>query len=240
MFFTVEKIQKHLGELRGAIYREVIDIPCFRYIEGDRPNAERPDFDNSAWEEFATGSDWGGRDTTAWFRTQVMVPEGWRDQKVALRFRVGPRDGGGSTAESLLYVNGQPLQGLDIWHEEAWLPPKEMQTGLVHVAIKAWSGVIDVPQRRRFLQAQLVRIDPTAEQLYYSLDTILKTVQTLPEEDYHRVQMVQALDAAYRRIDFLKPRSEWFYQSLSESLTTLDSEMAQLDGHNCPGRSWWA
>ncbi len=234
MFFTVEKIQKHLGDIRAAIYREVIDIPCFRYCEGDPPGAERPDFDDTGWQDFAIGSDWGGRDKTAWFRTQLIVPDGWLGQKVALRLRVGPRDGGGSTAESLLYVNGKPLQGLDVWHEEAWLPPEEMQAGIVHIAIKAWSGVIDVPQRRRFLQAQLVRIDPAAEQLYYSLDTVLKTVLVLPEEDYRRVQMVLALDAAYRRIDFLKPRSDWFYQSLPGALDALNTGMAQLDGHNQP------
>ncbi len=235
MFFTVEKIQKHLGDVRAAIQRETIDIPCFCYKEGDQPDAERVDFDNSGWDEFSIGSEWGGRDVTAWFRTQIMIPQPWRSQKVVLRFQVGPRDGGGSTAESLLYVNGKPLQGLDVWHEEAWLPPEEMQSGLVQVAIKAWGGVIDTPQRRRFSQARIIRIDQTAEQLYYSLDTILKTVQTLPEEDFRRVQMVQALDNAYRRIDFLKPRSEWFYQSLRQALDTLDVEMAQLDGHHQPG-----
>ncbi len=234
MFFTIEKIQKHLGDVRSAIQRETIDIPCFRYREGDQSQAEGVDFDDSGWNDFHVGSEWGGRDTTAWFRTQITVPESWRNQKVALRFRVGPRDNGGSTAESLLYVNGKPLQGLDVWHEEAWLPPEDMQPGPVQVAIKAWSGVIDVPQRRRFTQAQLIRVDEAAEHLYYSLDTILKTVQVLPEEDFRRVQMVQALEAAYHRIDFLKPRSEWFYQSLHEAQSTLDAEMARLDGHNEP------
>ncbi len=234
MYFTVEKIQKHLGDVRSAMDRAAIDIPCFRYFEGDQINAWRVDFDNSGWPEFSTGSKWGGYDSTAWFRARVPIPEAWRDQKVVLRFKVGPRDGGGSTAESLLYVNGKPLQGLDIWHEEAWLPPEEMRSGLVQVAIKAWSGVIDVPLRRRFHTAQLVRVDETAEQLYYSLDTILKVVKTLPEEDFRRVQMLQALESAYRRIDFLKPRSEWFYQSLRDALSVLDAEMARLDGHNEP------
>ena len=70
------------------------------------------------------GQEWGGYDVVAWFRTRADVPEEGLGQKLALRFLVGPRDGGGSTAVSLLYVNGRPLQGIDVWHEEAVLPPE--------------------------------------------------------------------------------------------------------------------
>jgi alpha-mannosidase len=88
-----------------------------------------PDFDDSAWTDFAVGQTWGGYDITAWFRAVVTVPEAWRQAKVALRFLVGPRDGGKSTAETLLYVNGAPLQGIDVWHEEAVLPPEMVAQG---------------------------------------------------------------------------------------------------------------
>jgi alpha-mannosidase len=89
-------------------------------------------------------------------------------RKLALRFLVGPRDGGGSTAETLLYVNGWPLQGIDIWHEEAWLPPEHLQGDSIPIALRAWCGVLDVPDRRRFKLAQLNWIDEEAEGFFFA------------------------------------------------------------------------
>ena len=91
----------------------------------------------------------GGYDVVAWFRAWVAIPPEFKDKKLALRFLVGPRDGGGSTAETMLYVKGTPLQALDLWHEEAWLPPEYAQQDEILVALKAWSGVLEVPDRRR-------------------------------------------------------------------------------------------
>jgi alpha-mannosidase len=67
----------------------------------------------------------GGYDKIAWFQACVSILREWRDEKLILRFLIGPRDGYGFTAETHLYVNGFPLQGIDVWHEEAWLPPME-------------------------------------------------------------------------------------------------------------------
>ena len=129
MFFTVEKIEKQLKEIRKAIHREAHDFPLFRFLEGDPPGAECPEFDDRSWSDFRIGDFWGGYDVVAWFRAWLAIPQHLKDKKLALRFQVGPRDGGGSTAESLLYVNGIPLQAIDIWQEEAWLPPDLLGQG---------------------------------------------------------------------------------------------------------------
>src|SRR5690606_9640767 len=114
-------------------------------FELPEPGPRHPDFDDSAWQQFQVGDSWGGYDRVAWFRATVEVPAARRDRELALRFLVGPRDGGDSTAETLLYVNGEALQGIDIWHEEAWLPPEAYEDGRVHVALRSWSGVLGVP-----------------------------------------------------------------------------------------------
>ena len=40
----------------------------------------------------------------------MRIPEGFRGQQVVFRAIVGPRDGGGSTAETLCYINGKPVR----------------------------------------------------------------------------------------------------------------------------------
>lgn len=75
MFFTVQKITKQLKEIQASVHREGRDIPQFKYIESDCPGAERPDFDDRAWDDFNVGGLWGGYDKIAWFRARVPIPQ---------------------------------------------------------------------------------------------------------------------------------------------------------------------
>src|SRR5215211_5212471 len=183
MFFTVQKITKQLKEVHASIHRERIDIPQFKYIESDPPGAQALDFDDGTWDDFHVGGLWGGYDKIAWFRAVVPIPKEWRDEKVVLRFLVGPRDGYGSTAETQLYVNGFPLQGIDVWHEEAWLPPEYTRLDEIVIALRAWNGIYQVPPQRRFKEAALIQIDGPTECFYYLTNTLLQAVQQLDEHD---------------------------------------------------------
>jgi alpha-mannosidase len=228
LFFTEEKIEKLLQDIRPTIWRESYDIPVFRFIEADIPEALSPDFDDSDWSDFTIGSFWGGYDKIAWFRAHVPIPQHLRGKKLALRFLVGPRDGGDSTAETLLYVNGKALQGIDIWHEEAWLPPEEIIDDCVVIALRSWSGVLGVPDRRRFKVAQLNWIDEVTESLYRHLDILLKAVQEMDEHDWRRGKLLDSLNNAVLRINFIKLRSEEYYCSIAEALSCLEAELAKF------------
>jgi alpha-mannosidase len=232
-FFTVEKLEKQIKEIRQAIHRGIMDIPRFKYIEGlengESMGVHCPEFDDREWDDFQVGRTWGGYDVQVWFRTWVSIPAEWREKKLALHFVIGPRDGGGSTAETLLYVNGTPLQGLDIWHEEAWLPPEHTFQGRLLVALKSWSGVLDVPDRRRFKIAQLIWIDEGAERFYFLANTVLKTVNLLPESDLRRVRLLDHLNHAFRLVDFFRPNSETFYNSLQDAHQFLLSSLSELE-----------
>ncbi|MEX2536308.1 MAG: alpha-mannosidase [Trueperaceae bacterium] len=223
---TVEKIDNQLAEIRSSIHRGVVPIAGFRFHDGDCPGAHDSDFDDSRWQPFRMGDSWGGYDRTAWFRATVPIPPELLHEKLALRFLVGPRDGGHSTAETLLYVNGFPLQAIDVWHEEAWLPPEVLADGEIVVALKAWSGVLGVPEKRRFKLAELVRIDRRAESFYYLADTVQKTVDQLDRRDWRHVKMLNALNESFALIDWSKPCSESFYCSLGEALDYLHRQMA--------------
>ncbi len=231
MYFTIEKIQNQLKEIRLSIHRQVCEIARFKVYEcsweqaATITGAERPDFDDRPWADFHTGETWGGYDRVAWFRAWVEIPPEWRQQKLALRFLPGPRDGGGSTAEAMLYVNGEMLQALDIWHTEAWLPPEFAGQERVLVAIKAWSGVLDPPDRRRFRAAQLIWIDEAAERFYYLAANLLDAVKTMAEDDLRRLKLLEALNRAFLAVDFLQPRSPAYYASLDEASGFLSEQV---------------
>jgi alpha-mannosidase len=227
-FYTIEKISKQLPEIRAAVYREVLAIPQFKFCEGERAGAERPDFVDEEWADFQVGDFWGGYDVVAWFRARVTIPPEWRQRKLALRFLVGPRDGGDSTAETMLYLNGRPLQAIDVWHPEAWLPPEDVAPGEITIALKAWSGVLGVPDRRRFKVADLVWLDEGAERFFFLADTVLQAVKSLDEADLRRVRLLQALNEAFYRVDFTKAGSAAFYDSLLAAGEQLAQSVAAL------------
>jgi alpha-mannosidase len=230
MLFTEKKLEKHIAEIRKTIYRKIQDIPAFKYLEAECEGAHRPEFDDANWTDFNIGDYWGGYDKVAWFRTTVKIPAEWRDQKLALRFLVGPRDGGNSTAETLLYVNGTPLQGIDVWHEEAWLPPEFIKDGEIQIALKSWSSVLGVPDRRRFKVAQLALVHEATEQYFYLADTLLKAVKELDENDLRRTKMLQALNDSINKVDFLKTGSDMYYQSLEDAASFLQKKVDKMNG----------
>jgi alpha-mannosidase len=234
LFFTEEKIVRLLADIHPTIYRETQDIPTFKFIEADPSGAQHPDFDDSGWRDFHVMDYWGGYDVTAWFRVYVPIPAYLRDKKVALRFLIGPRDGGDSTAETQLYVNGFPLQAIDVWHEEAWLPPEYLQEDSIFIALRAWSSVLGVPDRRRFKLAQLNWIDEGAEGFYFLADNLLKTVQALDVNDWSRVKLLEKLNESFQYIRFTKPRSDDYYARLETARQFLQDAITEWQSIDSP------
>lgn len=229
MYFTIEKLQKQLNDIKKSIYRQEYDIKHFKYIEKDITEARNPEFDDSNWQDFQIGDFWGGYDVIAWFRTELEIPEELREnRKLALRFLVGPRAGGESTAETLLYVNGKPLQGIDVWHEEAWLPPELYRDGKIQISLRAWSGVLGVPDKRQFKLAKLVWIDEVAEDYYYLLDTVVKSIKELDENDLRRSKLLQVANESYNLVKMTKPFSEEYYNSVGEALDYLQKKIEEF------------
>ncbi|HMQ33000.1 MAG TPA: alpha-mannosidase [Chloroflexaceae bacterium] len=226
--FTLEKLRGQVAELRPLIYRETLPIQGFKYLERDVPGAHRPELDDADWLPFSVGERWGGYDVTAWFRATVAVPEAWRGGRVYAQFLVGPRDGGRSTAETMLYVNGEPLQAIDIWHEDAWLPPELIAGGRVHLALKAWSGVLGVPERRHFKLARLALVDRPTEELYHHVLAIVESLDQLDPNDLRRARLLTALNRAWLLIDWSQPGSAGFYASAADAGDALEEELGRI------------
>ncbi len=227
-YFTLEKINRLLPVVQGCIFREVVPIRGFRYIESDVKGAQGVDFDDADWQPFDVPGDWGGFDVDAWFRARIEIPESLRGKKLALHFLVGPRDGGGSTAETMLYVNGMPLQAIDYWHEDAVLPEELSSLAVLQIALKAWSGVYRVPVRRRFKEAQLVEIDEPTEAFFHLADTMAQAIAVLDENDLRRVKLEQALNGAFQLVDFIRVKRLPFYTSIREALVYLNKCLHKL------------
>ncbi|MEZ0537921.1 alpha-mannosidase [Caldicellulosiruptoraceae bacterium PP1] len=232
-FFTLEKIQRYLPEIKDSIYKKVYDIKDFKYIEKDIKDARYPDFNHSDFYDFKVGSFWGGYDIIAWFRTTVAIPKDFRDGKLALRFLCGPRDGGESTAEALLFIDGDPVQAIDIWHEEAVIPQKYIvNKDEIFIALRVWSGVLGVPDRRRFKLAQLICIDETTEKFYHMVDVVSKTISILPESDIRRHKYIEIIENTFKLIKFNEYKSQEYYKSIKNAYNYLKENLNEFSKVN--------
>ena len=231
--FILEKIEKYIQEdIRPSRVRAAVDLENWKYyetsMEEKTDTACAADFDDSAWQDFKLWDTWGGYDRVAWFRTKVEVPEELIGKTLAVRLLVGPRDGGESTAETLLYIDGKPVQGIDIWHEEAFLEETLCRKKEMQIALKAWSGVLVPPRFRTFKLAQLLWIDGRVDRFCFMADTVRRCALLLDENDLRRIRLTKLLNQTFEKITFLNFKEETYYQSIYNALDFLQAELDEM------------
>lgn len=228
MFYPEKKIQTQLIDIQKSIHQVVLPISKFKAFSADCPGAENLDFEDFNWKEFRVGEAWGGYDQIFWFRTRITIPPDWIDQKVVIRMLPGPRDGYGSTAEAQLYVDGEPIQAFDRWHDEACLPSKILNRGEISVALRCWSGMFEVPPQRRFTEASLILINQTAEKYYFLANTLLKTLIEIDSSHPSYYLLLNPLNQSINLINFFHPKGEHYYRTLQSALEFLQESIAKF------------
>lgn len=231
--FVLEKIEKYIDEdIRPSRVREAVELENWKYLETSMEervdDAWKTDYDDSGWQDFRLWDTWGGYDRVAWFRTEVQIPESFRNGQIAVRLIPGPKDGGDSAAEGLLYLNGRPVQGVDIWHEEALLEPSLNREEKLSIALKVWSGVLRPPKFRTFKEAQLLLLDMSVDRFCFVVDTVRRCALLLDENDLRRIRLTQLLNETFKRVDFLNYREEPYYGSIRTALTYIQGRLDEL------------
>ncbi|HQD38937.1 MAG: alpha-mannosidase [Firmicutes bacterium] len=216
MYLLLPKLEKRIEELGELIYDKKQAITV-QWSEEEEP---------AAYAEVKPGLWWGGRDQTVWFRGEVKVPEDFSG-KLALAVELsGLRTENLSGPEALLFFEGEPVGAIDKFHREVVFPKKWQDKDEFHFTIKAFSGLSE--HQHRFDGIWLVRINPVAEDLYYTMWTVRKAVLELDENDPQRVAMLSLLEKAELAIDWRQKGSAAFYSSLENALAVLKEGLKEL------------
>jgi alpha-mannosidase len=232
-YYKIEKIRKYLDEdIYGSRVRSSINLDKWKYTETSMEEkiqeAYEPAYDDTSWADFQLWDSWGGYDKVAWFRCTVTIPDEFLGKQIAFKGIIGPRDGGGSTAETLLYINGKPVQAIDIWHEEAFLDPEIYRnTRELQISLKCWSGVLNVPRARVFKDAQLIVVDTKVDKFFHTMDTLLKCVNLLEESDLRRIRLTKLMTETFQKVNFLNIKKEEYYQSIYQALEYVQCNLAE-------------
>ncbi|MEK3724861.1 alpha-mannosidase [Paenibacillus sp. FSL H8-0034] len=237
MFYVWEKLNARVIELDEFRYRDRLSIPAFQSLEdpegeiGGRPVLPLTQFPDT--KEMSLGEYWQGRDRYLWLAADVVVPKDWQGKKVLGRFDFG-KTGGSSGFESLLYVNGQPYQGVDSNHQEVFF--EEAAGATLGLCFRLWSGLGGYNSKaimeHQLKRAELCWLDEAADDLYYTARAALSVAKVIHEHSPERQTLLSAVDQAFLLVDWSRPGSDDFYASVNAAAQLLRATVKELPKHH--------
>lgn len=234
MFLTIHKLRARTDEIANYRYRDVFSLGTLDKKE-DLSGEVNPALPTEFNEEISVGEFWSGRDQYLWLHKDVTIPANWTGKKVLGLFDYGNTGAGNNSGfESLLYVDGEPFQGVDSNHQEAFL--KEEHVGkTINLTFRLWSGLegggVPTPQEHRINRADIAWLDEKIDDLYYNAKVIIETVEILDEFNPVRSKLQKALNDCYKLIDWSYPGSEAFYESVHEASDLLNELIDKIGKH---------
>lgn len=236
MFFTQKKLDARIRELASYRYRDTVSIPSFGMIEDNEGEIGEYPPQTPGEKTIQIGDDWCGRDRYVWLSTIINIPREWSNKSIVGQFNFG-KGGGGNTSgfEALLFLNGEVLQGVDTNHQEVFLPA-ELAGNEVALDFRLWSGLEGggkpLNQEHRIRTAEVAWLDEAVDQLYYDAKAALGTVDVLVESQPERAELLKGLNHAFDYIDWSKPGSDAFYDSVYEAGNVLSQALSTMKSSN--------
>lgn len=166
---------------------------------------------------FEVGTHWGRRPWgTTWFRMSTDLPASWADQRVEALVDLGfAAEGAGFQSEGLVWLNGEPLQGVHPRRTAVPLPAGH--TGRIEFFVEAAAnpalgpgfapsrmGSLDtVPDRPiyRLRRAQVGVRNDEVDALLLDVDVLAGLLRSLPAHDPRRAHLLRTLESAFNAVD---------------------------------------
>lgn len=221
MDFRMERIKQMLILLQKEKYLKRKPLhgwkisPCDYKRDNTMPNKA-----SDAFREFVADERWGKqKDTHAWFRNHISVPEDWTDGEVRFSVRTGAEGGNDSMCPQFIaYIDGEMTQGMDDNHTELCLGcRKELDLDLY-----AYSGMHGTLYEFR---TELQLIHTECEQLYYDLRVPMEILEFSDSNSKTYIDVLHILNEAINRMDCRVPGSSSFFASVHDAREYLKEEL---------------
>lgn len=232
MDLTLDKLSRRIQALAPYRYRQLHDLTEFTVTEDPNGLAgTRPvNLENST--VLRVGDTWEGRDRYLWFSTPVPLPVASNESRVVGVFDLGSTGSGNNAGfEALLFVNGDPYQGVDSNHREVFFAESLLGT-TVNLAFRVWSGLEGggplTTQHHQIKAAAIGILDQTTDDLYFTALAVLQSVRVLTEADPVGIHLLKILDRSIELLNWTDTGSEAFYESVSRASTVLHSGLDDM------------
>ncbi len=233
-FHNRDRIQNLIEEIKELRYKELHHIEAFSWYSDDGTIGNR--IPQGSPTEVKVGFRWKGWDQYNWLCTNIVIPQELKDKEVIGLFDFGVREGSGNNShfESLLYLNGEPYQGVDGNHKEVFFDVDRNGMEL-DLKFRVWSGLngggFPKDMAMEIKRAQFGVLDHPTDDLYFLSRSVLETYDLLDKNNEYKEWMLNTLVKAFRFVDYTQPGSEQFYQTVEQAYLYLNQKM---DGRGKP------
>ena len=206
-----KQINDRLDEIRGSIHSGRSLISGWEAVAtGHKRGPSNPP--ETGWEPFNIGSVWGGVDVTIWFRTTASVPEEMAGKRIVALIRPG--------GESLIYINGEPYQGLDRNRDEVLLLEKARGSEKFEILVESYSSA-RFDEKHTFQYADLATVNTDIHKFYWDARVALDVLQILPQGSASQLRMLDLLNECIKHVDLGHIGDERYEASVEEAQEML-------------------
>ena len=254
MYFAKERVNIITNELAGLTTVQSLPISGIRIKKGFYLTPAEADAAAAPYEPFGEGSHWDGPDDHYWFTFDLTVPESFDGKPLWLYFCTQKTYWDAVNPQFLLFVNGAPLQGVDINHRETLVTSSAKAGDTYRVDLQAYTGR-DTNEHagESFaldLYAFMQQRDPEIQRLFYNLTIPAEIIGWLDKESLSSLKLAAALNETVNLIDLREPYSPEFYASVDAAnayaeekiyteLAGNDEVIATCIGHTHIDVAWW-
>ncbi len=221
---AAELYDEILPHIENAIYPLRLPISDWKFAEGEIKGAQNKNFKDKSWQTFQVPGTWGKHDKTFWFRRSLTTPAEWSGKPVVLLLEM---------PEALVYVDGEPIQGVDSNHDQILLTQKARTNQTLFVAIEAYSG--RKSDLNKFHRSEIAVIDFNAHALFHCL----RALHDLSEQYEHGSQESKTVRELIRRtlifLKYFRPGSEEYPNAIGRAYNFLMNTIASEPQGTLPG-----
>ncbi len=233
---TRKKLELRLRLIEPLIHREKLPIAPFGFClheSADERGHTGTDVDDSGWPRIEPGSYWGGWRSDFTLRSHFTVPEGWGEGgPIAMAFNIGQVPGWDFChPEALVHIDGQPLAGLDNFHQVISLPDAFRDGKKHQLALDGYTGRWGFydrePKQKLFMEeCHLVVIDTPTRGFVAAARVAIGAAEAIDKNDPANERILNALDRAFGCLDLREPFGDAFYASVPAAHQALRDGLA--------------
>lgn len=209
MEFQSKRIEKTLEVLKENGRRKICSLLPMPYKPCGYKKGNKLPYPDETWQQFKEGGRFEGYDKHAWFYKEFKTPKIKENSKLYLVVKTSkktPWDA--ENPQSILYLNGKAVQGLDLHHTKVLLKPETEYK--MHCYL--YTGMY---KNQRYDMEFFLREDSIAEEeLYYDILTAHEAAKCFDEKNENFIAIERELEAAADIIDFTDAESDDYKKSI--------------------------
>ncbi|MCR5279653.1 MAG: alpha-mannosidase [Lachnospiraceae bacterium] len=250
MKFIKDRIEVILDQLKKQICLQSIPINIWQMKEKCFVDVKEASEDPSEFTEFDSRTmRWYGKDSHYWFRREFRVPDSFAGKNLWLHIRTQIDESDNCrNPQFLVFVNGVPVQGMDINHSEVLLTESAKAGEAYQIDLQAYTGTNHDEFK---LLADIEERDELIKDLYYDIQVPWWGLARMAEDDRTALRMLDVMNETINLIDFREVYSKEYYASVkaareyirknlyeSTELAGFDDVLATCIGHTHIDVAW--